>query len=70
MVHHRTKKLIKELRNEFEKETGKSYKDTYSFMQLLEENEHVAAQPKDPNAQTIIVKEKINVVVLSGSGGT
>ena len=59
MVHYRTRKLIKELRGEFEKETGKSYKDTYSFMQWLEENGHVEAQPKDPNARTIYVEEKI-----------
>lgn len=59
MVHHRTRKLIKELRGEFEKATGKSYKDTYSFMRWLEENEHVEAQPKDPNARTIYVEEKI-----------
>ena len=59
MVHHKARKLIKELRNEFEKETGKSYKDTYSFMQWLEQNEHVEAQPKDPNARTIYVEEKI-----------
>jgi len=59
MVHHKARKLIKELRGEFEKETGKSYKDTYSFMQWLEQNDHVEAQPKDPNARTIYVEEKI-----------
>ena len=51
MVHQKTTKLIKQLREEFEGETGKSYKDTYSFMRWLEENEHVEAQPKDPNAK-------------------
>ena len=55
-VNPKTSKLIKQLRKQFESETGISYKDTYSFTRWLEENEHVEAQTKCRNAKTIKVK--------------
>ena len=56
MVNKKTSELIKQLRKEFESETGKSYKDTYSFTRWLEENEHLEAQTKCRNAKTIIIR--------------
>ena len=56
MVNKKTSKLIKQLRKRFESETGKSYKDTYSFTRWLGENEHLEAQLKCRNAKTIEVK--------------
>jgi len=56
MANKKTSKLIKQLRKQFESETGKSYKDTYSFTRWLEENEHLEAQLKCRNAKTIGVR--------------
>ena len=56
MVNKKTSKLIKQLRKQFESETGKTYKDTYSFTRWLEENEYLEAQLKCRNAKKIEVK--------------
>jgi len=54
---NRIKKLQKQFAEQFESETGKSYKETPTFEAWLEQNGHIEPKPAQGKTQTIIVKE-------------